>query len=302
MYILITGGLGYIGSHVIIKLNELGHNIICIDNLSVEKQAGLRRLDYLKELCEKNFIFFEYDIKNLEVLEQVFQQYPIDGIIHFAAYKSVPESFEKKDEYYENNVKGTVNIINLAKKWNVQKFVFSSSCAVYGDPCYYPVDEKHPLDPKSPYAETKVRGEGSCSTIANYTILRYFNPIGSGASELKDTTKGGIVEALKSGKMTIFGNDYKTSDGTPVRDYIHVEDLACAHIVALDLNGIYNVGTGKGYTVLEVAKAYQKIDNGFLYSFGSRRKGDIGNIYADTKKMDKHFRCEKSLNDMLQSI
>jgi len=295
--ILITGGLGYIGSHTILKLKHTDNFIICVDDMSVNYDMALRRREYLKQF--NNIVFENVDITREYDMNTLMDKYRPDYCIHFAALKSVPDSFKNRAEYERINIGGTTIIENLCKIYGVKNLVFSSSCAVYGEPLYYPVDELHRLNPISPYAETKKTCEDICK---DWTILRYFNPLGTNCVELRDTTSGGIAEALTKNNMVIFGKDYDTVDGTPVRDYIHIDDLANAHITALNLRGIYNVGTGTGYSALQIAEVYKKHNPNFVYTFGERRIGDIGCIYADTTKIEPYFKCQKTLDDIILSL
>jgi UDP-glucose 4-epimerase len=269
MKILVTGGAGYIGSHTVEKLIEAGHNPVVVDNFST---TGL---DNLAKIYDAKYIpVINVDCAHPD-LEQAFRNYKIGAIIHFAAYKDVNESVSNPLKYYRNNLLSLINLLELMKKYKVGKLVFSSSCAVYGD-CESPVSEEAAINPKSPYGFTKSMGEQIIKDSGiSACILRYFNPIGG---KYKDWSNS-LCNNLKKDNFKIYGNDYDTKDGTCVRDFINVEDLADAHIKALNLSDTFNVGTGKGTTVLELVNEY-----GVKYEFAPRRKGDIEKIWADTKK------------------
>lgn len=306
--ILVTGGCGYIGGHTIVDLVENGFEVISIDDLSrgflrmnrgIEKLLGRPVKNYKVNLCE------------LDDVRAVFAEHPdIVGIIHFAAFKSVPESVAQPLKYFSNNISSLVNILQCAIEHQVQSFVFSSSCSVYGNTDQLPVDEQVPLAmAESPYARTKQMGEEICSDIAkvnpglNITLLRYFNPVGAHPSvligELNEAPENlvPVITQTAIGKrpeMTVFGSDYDTRDGSCVRDYIHVMDIASAHTKALQytLDGrntanceVFNLGTGTGVTVLELIQAFEKVSGEKLnYKIGPRRAGDVIAVYADNTK------------------
>ena len=277
MSVLVTGGAGYIGSHTVVELLNLDKEVIIIDNFSNSNPIVL---DKIKEITGKGFKFYEADTTDSEELEVVFKENKIDSVIHFAAYKAVGESVEKPLEYYSNNIINSLNVLNLMKKYNVKNFVFSSSATVYGNPHTCPITEDFPLSTTNPYGATKLMIEDMLRDIAkadssfNIAILRYFNPVGAHSSGLIGEEPNGIPNNLmpyitkvavgKLKELSIFGDDYNTHDGTGVRDYIHVVDLAKGHIKALDKLktncGLvtYNFGTGNGYSVLDMVKAFSK--------------------------------------------
>lgn len=306
--ILVTGGCGYIGSHTIVDLSQNGHEVVSIDNLSRGFKQTINRVGLVLGKDIKNY---EIDLCNIEDTVAVFEEHPdIEGIIHFAAYKSVPESVEKPLEYFQNNLTSLLNVLHCAKTYGVKNIVFSSSCSVYGNADQLPVTELTPMkDAESPYARTKQMGEAICEdfTKANpdtkIILLRYFNPVGAHDSALigelntKPENLVPIVTQTAIGKrpaMTVFGNDYDTKDGSCVRDYIHVMDIANAHTLAmnksianqLDSNcELFNLGTGNGVTVLELINAFEQVSGVKLnYEIGPRRAGDVIKVYADNTK------------------
>lgn len=330
-YILVTGGAGYIGSHTIIDILEhTDYKVISIDNFSNSFQETYQRIEHI---TQKKIIEINADICNKENLFETLNPYKneIDGIIHFAAYKSVPESVQFPDKYYYNNIQSLLNIIDFAISNSITNFIFSSSCSVYGDIKTAPVTEDTPLPlPNSPYAHTKQIGE----QILQYYVqilshplkvfsLRYFNPVGAHHSgkigELPKYNLSGLFPNLiksaigKIPHLEVYGNDYNTKDGTPVRDYIHVSDIAHAHVLAFKkLNEIkekqfydvVNLGTGKGYTVLEVIRKFEEITGIKLnYKITSRRSGDVEAIFANNDKALKilNWKPEYTLNEMIQS-
>lgn len=309
MNILITGGAGYIGSHTVIELLSENKEVIIVDNFSNSNPIVL---DKIKEITGKNFKFYEVDTTNSEELEVVFKENNIDSVIHFAAYKAVGESVEKPLEYYSNNIINTLTVLNLMKKYNVKNFVFSSSATVYGDPHTCPITEDFPLSTTNPYGSTKLMIEDILRDIAkadpsfNIAILRYFNPVGAHESGLIGEEPNGIPNNLmpyitkvavgKLKELSVFGNDYDTHDGTGVRDYIHVVDLAKGHIKALDKLktncGLvtYNLGTGNGYSVLNMVKAFSKASGQDIpYKIVDRRPGDVAMCYADPTKANNEL-------------
>ena len=304
MSILVTGGTGYIGSHTVIELLVENKEVIIVDNFSNSSPIVL---DRIREITGKDFEFYNIDTTNSKELEMVFKENKIDSVIHFAAYKAVGESVEKPLEYYSNNIINTLTVLNLMKKYNVKNFVFSSSATVYGDPHTCPITENFPLSTTNPYGATKLMIEDMLRDIAasdpsfNIAILRYFNPVGAHISGLIGEEPNGIPNNLmpyitkvavgKLKELSIFGGDYDTHDGTGVRDYIHVVDLAKGHIKALEkLNtncGLvtYNLGTGNGYSVLDMVKAFSKASGQDIpYKFVDRRPGDVAKCYADPIK------------------
>jgi UDP-glucose 4-epimerase len=306
--ILVTGGCGYIGSHTIVDLVENGFEVISADNLS----RGFAEMNNrVSTLLHKNIQNFGVDLSDKTATRTIFEAHPdIKGIIHFAAYKSVPESVEEPLMYYQNNIGSLLNILELAKEFNVKNIVFSSSCSVYGNAEVLPVTETAPLkEAESPYAHTKQIGEQICQNFTkanpdfNVVLLRYFNPVGAhistqiGEMNKRPENLVPIVTQTAIGlrdKMTVFGTDYDTKDGSCVRDYIHVSDIAHAHTLAVHKSinrelptncELYNLGTGTGVTVLELIKAFEKVSGVALnYDLGPRRAGDVIKVYADNTK------------------
>lgn len=320
MSVLITGGTGYIGSNTVVKLLEKGEDIIIVDNFINSSPEVLSKI---KQITQKDFKFYEVDLLDEEKLEQVFKETNIESVIHFAGLKAVGESTKKPIEYYYNNITGTLVLLKLMKKYNCKKIVFSSSATVYGNPASLPIKEDSPLSTTNPYGSTKLIIEQILQDVYvadkdfRVAILRYFNPIGAHESGLIGENPKGIPNNLMPyivrvadktyDKLTIFGNDYPTKDGTGVRDYIHVVDLAKGHLNALEKirkeKGvkIYNLGTGKGYSVLDIIKTFEKVNNVKInYIIGSRRPGDIAECYADPNKAreEMDWVAEKNLEDM----
>lgn len=304
MAILVTGGAGYIGSHTVVELLEAGKEVVVLDNFSNSCSVPL---DRIKEITGKDFAFIEADLLDYAATEAVFNDYDIDSVIHFAGLKAVGESCYKPLLYYHNNITGTLNLLDIMQKHNVKKFVFSSSATVYGLPKSVPITEDFPLSTTNPYGETKREIERILADLVRsddsfaVSVLRYFNPIGAHKSGMLGESPNGIpnnllpyVSKVAAGKLeclSVFGNDYNTPDGTGVRDYIHVVDLAKAHLAALDYidthSGIdyFNIGTGKGYSVLEIVRAYEKASGKTVkYKITDRRPGDIDECYADPTK------------------
>lgn len=306
--ILVTGGCGYIGGHTIVDLVQNGFEVISIDDLS---RGSLRMLHGIEKVLGKPIKNYKVNLCNLEDTEAIFIENPdIAGIIHFAAYKSVPESVAEPLKYYRNNLNSLVNILQCAAEYKVNHFVFSSSCSVYGNTDQLPVEETATLaEPESPYARTKQIGEAICRDMAalhtdfNVTLLRYFNPVGAHPSamigELQEKPENlvPIITQTAIGKrseMQVFGSDYPTRDGSCVRDYIHVMDIANAHTKALQYTmegnntercDVFNLGTGKGVTVLELINAFEKVSGEKLnYRVGPRRPGDVVEVYANNNK------------------
>jgi len=320
MKILVTGGTGFIGSHTVVELIHDGHEVVIIDNLS---NSDIKVLDSIEKITKIRPKFYAYDVTNKPQIEEVFQSHHFDGIIHFAGYKAVGESVEKPLMYYHNNVLSTIILSELALKYHVNRFVFSSSATVYGDQ-EPPFVETMPLgDTTNPYGETKKMSERILSDTANVnknfhvTLLRYFNPIGAHPSGLIGENPNGIPNNLmpfitKVAKGTykelkIFGHDYETIDGTGVRDYIHVVDLAKGHVAAIknikeNLN-IYNLGTGKGTSVLELVNAFMDVNKiDIPYKIVERRPGDIASSYANVDKALKelNWKTELDIKDMVK--
>ena len=317
MKLLVTGGTGYIGSHTCVALMEQGYSLIILDNFSNSKSTVLENLRKLND----NFIFYNIDVTDEKAVEQVFSKHEIDGVIHFAGYKSVEESVVEPIKYYFNNVVSTMVLVKVCKKYNVKKFVYSSSATVYGENKVPFKEEMELLPAKNPYGESKVMSERILMDVAkadpnfSVSILRYFNPVGAHESGLIGENPKGIpnnimpyISKVAKGeldKLKIYGNDYPTSDGTGVRDYIHVMDLAEGHVAAYKHLSkgvhIYNLGTGKGTSVLELVHAFEKA-NGMKVPFEivERRPGDIAVCYADVSKAEKElgWKAKRNLIDM----
>jgi UDP-glucose 4-epimerase len=310
-YILITGGAGYIGSHTVVELYASGYTPVIVDDF---RNSNRIVLDGLKKITGHDLIIHEIDVCDLLSLEEIFKKYPLSGLIHFAAYKAVGESVAEPLKYYRNNLVGLINVLELVQKYELQSFVFSSSCTVYGDPeSEVEVNENTPLSKAfSPYGNTKLIGEQIISDVfkskpdLKMISLRYFNPIGAHPSGLIGEFPIGKPNNLlpfitqtaigKQHELTVFGNDYPTEDGTCIRDYIHVTDLAKAHVKALELlfnkqkgyNDFINIGTGKGTSVLELITTFEKISGEKLnWKFGPRRPGDVTEIYANVSKSNE---------------
>ena len=322
--ILITGGAGYIGSHTLIELNNAGYDFVVYDNLSNSSKESIKRVE---KIINKNISFEEGDIRNKETLKSVFTRYNIDSVIHFAGLKAVGESVAKPLEYYDNNVVGTLTLLEVMKEFNCKKIVFSSSATVYGDPHTTPIKEDFPTGATTnPYGRTKYFIEEILKDLYisdnefKIAILRYFNPVGAHESGQIGENPNGIPNNLmpfiaqtavgRRDFLSVFGGDYDTHDGTGVRDYIHVVDLAYGHVKAIDyLNVsenikqpiIVNLGTGKGYSVLDMVKAFEKASNKKIpYRLVDRRAGDIATCYANPKKAYEvlGWKAKKTLEDM----
>ena len=301
--ILVTGGAGYIGSHTCVELLNAGYEVTVIDNLSNSSYESLRRV---QNLTGKKLKFHEIDLRDIEKLSELFRLQKVDAVIHFAALKAVGESVEIPLKYYQNNMISTLNLLDLMGEFGVKNFVFSSSATVYGDPHKVPITEEFPLSATNPYGRTKLmiedilRDVGVAQDAMNITILRYFNPIGAHNSgqigeDPKDIPNNLLpyvaqVAVGKLDQLAIYGKDYPTHDGTGIRDYIHVVDLAIGHLRALEAlsknPGIkaYNLGTGNGYSVLEVVEAFKKASGRNVpYQFVERRPGDIAECFANPK-------------------
>lgn len=324
MKILVTGATGYIGSHTCVELLNNGYEVVGLDNFSNSKKDVL---DKVFLITNKEIEFYEGDMLNKDILRRIFSEHKIDAVIDFAAYKAVGESVEKPIEYYTNNVSSVLNLLSVMKEYNVKKIVFSSSATVYGDPKVVPITEECETGgTTNPYGTSKLMVEQILKDLyisdedSGICILRYFNPIGAHESGLIGENPNGIpanllpyISKVATGKLeclSIFGNDYDTPDGTGVRDYIHVVDLAKGHVKAIekltkDEKGlfIYNLGTGKGYSVLDMIKAFEKENNVKInYKIAPRRPGDIAICYSDPSKAEKElgFTCEKTLEDMVR--
>lgn len=322
MAILLPGGAGYIGSHTAVELLNAGKEIVIIDNFSNSKPEVL---DKIKQITGKDFKFYEMDYSNKEELNKVFTENKINAVLNFAGYKAVGESVKKPIEYYMNNISGALVLLDVMRAHNCKKFIFSSSATVYGDPATVPITEEFPTGgTTNPYGTTKLFIEQILKDIYNsdnswdICILRYFNPVGAHESGLIGEEPQGIpnnlmpyVARVAAGilpELSVFGNDYDTPDGTGVRDYIHVVDLAKGHVKALEKLDkeheglfIYNLGTGTGYSVLDMVKAFEKATGKEVkYKIAPRRSGDIAKCYADPAKakIELGWVAEKNLDDM----
>lgn len=320
MAILVTGGTGYIGSHTSIELLNRGEEIVIVDNLSNSK---IEMCDKIKEITGKDFKFYKVDLLDKENLRKVFEENEISEVIHFAGLKAVGESCEKPIEYYHNNITGTLILLELMKEFNCKKIVFSSSATVYGNPKTVPIKEDFPLSTTNPYGSTKLMIEQILTDVQksdndwSVILLRYFNPIGAHESGKIGENPNGIPNNLmpyinyvacgKLDHLNVFGNDYNTPDGTGVRDYIHVVDLAIGHLKAIDKvrnsKGVmaYNLGTGIGYSVLDIVKAFENAnDIKIKYEIAPRRAGDIAICYADPTKAKEElgWQATKNLEQM----
>jgi len=314
--ILITGGAGYLGSHMAAFCLEKNQDVVILDNLS---NSDLSNLQTLEAYFKRPIPFFKIDLLDKNKLEDLFARYQFSSVIHFAGLKSVAESVDNPELYFENNVQGSQYLINCIKTYRIKKVVFSSSATVYGQPIYLPIDEAHPIQPTNPYGETKAEIEKlfmNDSYFLNNSahLLRYFNPVGSYKKIIFEKPNGrpnnlmpfmlGVVNG-KYRHLNIFGDDYDTDDGTGVRDYIHVMDLVEAHWKSLDhkFSGchVYNVGCGNGYSVKQLVQAYEKINKVTIpYQIKPRRPGDVSISYADVNKIkqDLNWTARYGLNDM----
>ena len=322
MKILVTGGAGYIGSHTCVELLNEGFEVVVIDNFSNSKSSSL---DAIKKITGKDFKFYEIDYLDKDALNKVFEENKIDAVINFAGFKAVGESVQKPIEYYTNNISGALNLLDVMRKHNVKKFVFSSSATVYGNPEKIPLTEDCKIGrTTNPYGTSKLFIEQILKDIYvsdnswDIIILRYFNPVGAHESGLIGEDPKGIpnnlmpyiakVATKELKELSVFGNDYNTPDGTGVRDYIHVVDLAKGHVLALnklEKEGkglfIYNLGTGTGYSVLDLVHAYEKANNVKVpYKIAPRRDGDIATCYSDPTKAKNElgFVATKTIEDM----
>ena len=322
MAVLLPGGAGYIGSHTAVELLKAGKEIVIIDNFANSKPEVL---ESIKKITGKDFKFYEMDYRDKEKLEKVFEENEIEAVLNFAGYKAVGESVQKPLEYYDNNISGALILLETMKKYNVKKFIFSSSATVYGDPETIPITEECKTGgTTNPYGTTKLfieqilKDTYASDNTWDICILRYFNPVGAHESGLIGEEPQGIpnnlmpyVVRVAAGilpQLSVFGNDYDTPDGTGVRDYIHVVDLAKGHVLALDKLDkegkglyIYNLGTGTGYSVLDMVKAFEKATGKDVpYKIAPRRAGDIATCYAEPKKAKEELGWEasKTLEDM----
>ncbi len=309
MSILVTGGAGFIGSHTVVELLENNEDVIVVDNLSNSKKEALNRVE---KITGKSLTFYKTDLLDKEGLDEVFSKHEIDSVIHFAGFKAVGESVEQPLSYYHNNITGTIYLCEVMAQHNVTDIVFSSSATVYGDPETVPIQEDFPLTATNPYGRTKLFIEKILRDLHisndnwNIALLRYFNPVGAHESGRIGEDPNDIPNNLmpyitqvavgKLDKLSVFGDDYPTHDGTGVRDYIHVVDLAIGHLKALDKlqanPGVvtYNLGTGQGYSVLDVVNAFEKASGQDVpYKITDRRSGDIASCYADPTKAEKEL-------------
>lgn len=324
MKILVTGGAGYIGSHTCVELLNNNYEVIVLDNFSNSKKEVI---DKIKKITNKDLKLYEGNMLNEEILTKIFEENNIDCVIDFAAYKAVGESVQKPVEYYINNVSSVLTLLKIMKKFNCKSLVFSSSATVYGNPEIIPITEEcktggttNPYGTSKLFVEQILKDLYNSDNEWNICILRYFNPIGAHESGLIGEEPNGIpanlvpyISKVASGKLeclSIFGNDYDTKDGTGVRDYIHVVDLALGHLKAVEkLNKekkglyIYNLGTGVGYSVLDLVNTFEKVNNiKIKYKIAPRRSGDIAICYSDPSKAKRelNFEATKTLEDMLK--
>lgn len=320
MKILVTGGTGFIGSHTCVELLDAGYDVVIIDNLSNSKREVA---NYIEEITGKKVSFYENDVCDKNALRKIFTEHKIDAIIHFAGYKAVGESVENPIMYYRNNIDSTLSLIEVANEFNVKKLVFSSSATVYGSPKSLPIKEDFELSTTNPYGTTKLIIEGILKDLYtsdnewSIACLRYFNPIGAHKSGLIGENPNGIpnnlmpfiikVATRELDCLGVFGNDYNTHDGTGVRDYIHVVDLAKGHVKAIEriMNthefDAYNLGTGNGYSVLDLVNTFMRVnDINVKYEIKARRPGDIDACYADpTYAFEKlNWKAEKDIEEM----
>ena len=316
--ILVTGGLGYIGSHTVVELLDNNYDVVIIDNLSNSK---IEVLDKLKKITGKDIKYYQNDVCDKEALRKIFKENKIDGVIHFAGFKAVGESVAKPLMYYRNNIDSTLSLLEVMGEFSCYNIIFSSSATVYGSPKSLPIYEDFPLSTTNPYGTTKLFIEYILNDLYvsdnnwNITILRYFNPIGAHKSGLIGEDPNGIpnnlmpyIVKVANGELpilSIFGDDYNTVDGTGVRDYIHVVDLAKGHVLALNNKStgvkVYNLGTGKGTSVKELVNAFERVNNITINKkIAPRRPGDIDECYASCDKAFKElgFKAEKTVDEM----
>lgn len=325
MKIVVTGGAGYIGSHTCISLLEKGYEVVIVDNLCNSKKVAVDRIE---QLSGKKVVFYEYDVCDVEKMREVFSKEKADAVIHFAGLKAVGESVSIPLDYYDNNLVSTFSLLKAMREYGVHNFVFSSSATVYGDPESVPVKEDAKLSAMSPYGATKLMIERILTDCEasyedlNVVLLRYFNPVGAHESGMIGEDPKGIPNNLvpyisqvaigKLEKLSVFGNDYPTDDGTCVRDYIHVTDLAEGHVAAIKLfeKGdcglkIFNLGTEVGYSVLDILNTFIKVTGVDIpYQIVGRRAGDVPINYADCTKAHEElsWKAEKNLEDMLRDV
>jgi len=323
MNILLTGGMGYIGSHTAVALTEAGHCVVLYDNLSNSHQIVEKSL---KKITGQPMVFVKGDVRDTRLLQRTLQDYAIDAVIHFAGLKAVGESVVKPIDYYDNNIVGTISLLQAMQSATVKTLVFSSSATVYGDPQYLPLDEEHPTQAVNPYGRSKLHIEEILADVlvsdSNWHVacLRYFNPVGAHSSRLIGEAPNGIpnnlmpyIARVASGELphlNVYGDDYATSDGTGVRDYIHVMDLAQGHAAALQFlkqkTGfhLFNLGTGKGRSVLEMVKAFEQTSGKSIpYQISARRAGDVDTCYAKVDKAatDLDWKATQTVQDMCAS-
>lgn len=323
MKILVTGGAGYIASHTNVVLLNNGYEVVAVDNLMNSSEESIRRVE---KITGKKIAFYNGDVRDKALLERIFNEHDIYAVIHFAGLKAVGESCAKPIFYYENNLIANLSLLDITTKHGVKKLVFSSSATVYGFPKELPLTEQSPLSAINPYGATKLMGERMFEDVYqadkawNIVLLRYFNPVGSHESGMIGEDPKGVPNNLmpyisqvavgKLAKLKIFGNDYNTPDGTGVRDYIHVMDLAEAHLLALQKIEKYgvesiNIGTGEGYSVLDMVKAFEKASGKKIaYEFAPRRSGDADACYAncDKAKRELGFVAKRGLFDMCKDL
>jgi UDP-glucose 4-epimerase len=320
MKVLLTGGAGYIGSHTCVELLDAGHEVVIVDNLINSKLTVIRRIE---EITGQQPVFYQCDLRDRKALETIFTEHSITAVIHFAGLKAVGESVVKPLLYYQNNIDSTLTLCEVMQEHGLKNIVFSSSATVYGDPATVPVREDFPTNPTNPYGWSKLMNERILSDLYasdndwNVILLRYFNPVGAHASGKIGEDPNGIPNNLmpylsqvaigKLPELRVFGNDYDTEDGTGVRDYIHVVDLAQGHLQALELLTaspglkIFNLGTGKGYSVLEMVAAFEKAcGKPIPYSIVGRRPGDIAINYADTSLANRElaWKATRGIDEM----
>lgn len=320
--ILVTGGAGYIGSHTVVELIAAGYEAIIVDNFS---NSSVEVLDRLKTITGVEVPFYKGSISDKDFMNRVFEENQIDAVIHFAAYKAVGESVQEPLKYYKNNVCGTISLLDVMKLHKVEHIIFSSSATVYGMNNISPLTEDLPTSATNPYGYTKLMMEQILTDLArahsdwSVTNLRYFNPIGAHESGMIGEAPNGIPNNLmpyitqvavgKLQELSVFGNDYDTHDGTGVRDYIHVVDLAKGHVLALKHNlenkgvAVFNLGTGIGYSVLDMVKAFENVNGVKIpYVIKNRRPGDVATCYADASKANDilGWKAEKTLQDMMR--
>ena len=322
MKILVTGGTGYIGSHTCVELLEAGHDIIVVDNLSNSKYESLNRV---RRITDKTLEFYKVDLLDRNDLNSIFKSHKIDTVMHFAGLKAVGESVSIPLQYYHNNITGTLTLCEVMEENNVRNMVFSSSATVYGNPHKVPITEDFPLSATNPYGRTKLMIEEILKDLHtsndnwNIVLLRYFNPVGAHPCGLIGEDPNGIPNNLlpyisqvaigKMSRVSVFGNNYPTKDGTGVRDYIHVVDLATGHLKALDKIlsksgvSIYNLGTGQGYSVIEMIEAFRKAScKDIPFEIVDRRPGDIASCYADASKAKEElgWAATKNIDQMCE--